>query len=316
MLSIRLGRGTLTSIKYCAIRVPIQALHTQNHALDAKVEGKRNDNIQWFWPRPKYDDPSLLEKIAPSHREPRNRSDRIALTAVKIMRSSFDKATGYLHDDNATMTSKQWLRRIIFLESVAGVPGIVAGMLRHLRSIRKFEQDRGWIETLLEEAMNERMHLLTFMAIRQPGIMMRSMIILAQGVFTNMLFFSYLFSPRTCHRFVGYLEEEAVYTYTKCLTHLDAGKLPEWSTQRVPPIAQKYWGLGEDATMRDLILAVRNDEAKHREVNHTFANCESDDPCAFSHRLTGDDGRVIIEPKGMNPAGWEREEVLRRQAQV
>ena len=27
----------------------------------------------------------------------------------------------------------------------------------------------------------------------------------------------YVFSPRFCHRFVGYLEEEAVKTYTKCL---------------------------------------------------------------------------------------------------
>ena len=80
----------------------------------------------------------------------------------------------------------------------------------------------------------------------------------------------------------------------------------------MPEIAQNYWSLASDATMRDLILAVRNDEAKHREVNHTLANCDPDDPCAFSHRLEGDDGRRVIEPKGLRPAGWEREEVLAR----
>ena len=46
----------------------------------------------------------------------------------------------------------KWLLRIVFLETVAGVPGMVAGMLRHMRSLRRMERDRGWIHTLLEEA--------------------------------------------------------------------------------------------------------------------------------------------------------------------
>ena len=37
------------------------------------------------------------------------------------------------------------------------------------------------------------------------------------GSFVTMFSFSYLISPKFCHRFVGYLEEEAVITYTKCL---------------------------------------------------------------------------------------------------
>ena len=32
-----------------------------------------------------------------------------------------------------------------------------------------------------------------------------------------MFWIAYLLSPRFCHRFVGYLEEEAVKTYTNCL---------------------------------------------------------------------------------------------------
>jgi hypothetical protein len=42
------------------------------------------------------------------------------------------------------MTEKKWLTRFIFLESVAGVPGMVGGMLRHLRSLRGLKRDNGW----------------------------------------------------------------------------------------------------------------------------------------------------------------------------
>ena len=61
------------------------------------------------------------------------------------------------------MTEKKYLTRNVFLESVAGVPGMVAGMLRHLHSMRRMKRDNGWIETLLEESYNERMHLLIFL---------------------------------------------------------------------------------------------------------------------------------------------------------
>jgi threonyl-tRNA synthetase len=65
------------------------------------------------------------------------------------IRKTFDFATGYNHDK---MDETLWLRRIIFLETVAGVPGMVGGMLRHLRSLRLMQRDNGWINTLLEEA--------------------------------------------------------------------------------------------------------------------------------------------------------------------
>ena len=82
--------------------------------------------------------------------------------------------------------------RIIFLETVAGVPGMVGGMIRHLRSLRKLEKEGRWIQTLLEEAENERMHLMTFMAIKKPGPVTRFMIFGAQGIFCNAFFFAYL----------------------------------------------------------------------------------------------------------------------------
>lgn len=102
---------------------------------------------------------------------------------------------------------------------------MVAGMLRHLSSLRTLKRDHGWIHTLLEEAENERMHLLTFLKLKEPTPLFRAMVLVAQGVFFNVYFISYLMSPKTCHSMVGYLEEEAVKTYTKALEDIDAGKV-------------------------------------------------------------------------------------------
>jgi len=103
---------------------------------------------------------------------------------------------------------------------------MVGGMLRHLKSLRSLQRDNGWIHYLLEEAENERMHLFIFLNLRSPGIALRTFIIAAQGVFFNFYFLLYLLTPKTAHRFVGYLEEEAVITYTNLLKDYDAGKLP------------------------------------------------------------------------------------------
>jgi threonyl-tRNA synthetase len=44
-------------------------------------------------------------------------------------------------------------------------------------------RDHGWIHTLLSEAENERMHLLTFLELRKPGWIFRAFVLLGQGVF-------------------------------------------------------------------------------------------------------------------------------------
>ncbi|CAN0464320.1 unnamed protein product, partial [Hapterophycus canaliculatus] len=73
------------------------------------------------------------------------------------------------------------LNRVIFLETVAGIPGMVAGALRHLTSLRRMRsRDHGWIHTLLEEAENERMHLLTFLKLKQPGPIFRFAVMISQ----------------------------------------------------------------------------------------------------------------------------------------
>ena len=84
-------------------------------------------------------------------------------------------------------------------------------------------RDHGWIHTLLEEAENERMHLLTFLKLKQPGPVFRFMVLVSQGVMFNAFFLAYIISPKTCHRFVGYIEEEAVHTYTVVRVLFSAG---------------------------------------------------------------------------------------------
>ncbi|XP_071941861.1 uncharacterized protein [Antedon mediterranea] len=219
-----------------------------------------------------------VQKVTVTHREPEKRADKLAYYTVQLFRLGFDNFSGF---NFGKRTESKWLRRVIFLETVAGVPGMVGGMLRHLRSLRRMERDHGWIHTLLEEAENERMHLMTALDLKKPSKLFTFMVLGAQGIFVNIFFIAYLLSPMFCHRFVGYLEEEAVITYTKLIEEIDNGTMAEWQNKSAPEIATKYWKLGPDAMMRDVILAIRADEAHHRDVNHTLGTMKMTDQNPF-----------------------------------
>jgi ubiquinol oxidase len=146
---------------------------------------------------------------------------------------------------------------------------MVGGMLVHLRCLRRMTDDRGWIHTLLEEAENERMHLMVFVAVAKPSAIERLLVLLVQGGFFNAFFVLYLFAPKTAHRIVGYLEEEAVVSYTHYLAEIDAGRQ---ENVPAPAVAIAGWNLAPDAKLRDVVLAARADEGKHRDVNHGFAD--------------------------------------------
>lgn len=101
-----------------------------------------------------------MKAIQVAHRETKNWSDRVALGMVKLLRFGMDTATGYSHAKDVanqkldpaksvkpgwfTMTERKWLIRFLFLESVAGVPGMVAASVRHLHSLRRMKRDNGW----------------------------------------------------------------------------------------------------------------------------------------------------------------------------
>ncbi len=192
------------------------------------------------------------------HHVPQNLSDRLAFGFVKALRLFAD-----------AFFSKRYGPRAVVLETVAAVPGMVGGAVQHLGSLRRMADDGGWIRTLLDEAENERMHLMTFVHIAQPGWLERALIILTQGVFYNAFFALYLVSPRTAHRVVGYFEEVAVASYTQYLEEIDAGR---HQNVPAPEIAIAYWNLAPDARLSDVVRVIRDDETTHRDVNHGFAN--------------------------------------------
>ena len=96
-----------------------------------------------------------IETIKKYHHEPEGWKDRLALAMVRTVRGGFDMVSRY---NPETMNERDWLNRIVFLETVAGVPGMIGGMVRHLKSLRTLEKDHGWIHHLLQEAENASFH--------------------------------------------------------------------------------------------------------------------------------------------------------------
>jgi ubiquinol oxidase len=193
-----------------------------------------------------------------NHHAPATLGDRVALRTVKFMRLFAD-----------AFFSKRYGHRAVVLETVAAVPGMVGGLLQHLKALRHIRDDQGWIRELLDEAENERMHLMTFIEIAQPSRFERAIIMIGQAIFYNAYFWLYLFTPRIAHRIVGYLEEEAVVSYTQYLAEIDAGRVEDVPA---PALAISYWKLPPEARLRDVVIAVRADEAGHRDRNHQMAD--------------------------------------------
>ena len=192
------------------------------------------------------------------HHAPDDLADRFALSMTRLLRFFAD-----------TFFARRYGHRAIVLETVAAVPGMVGAMVTHLHCLRRMVSDDGWIRTLMEEAENERMHLMTFVEVARPTALERFLILGAQWIFYLGFFFLYLVSRRTAHRLVGYFEEEAVLSYTLYLAEIDAGRVPNVCA---PAIAKRYWKLADDAMLRDVVIVVREDEAHHRDVNHGLAN--------------------------------------------
>ena len=160
------------------------------------------------------------KNISITHTPPTKLPDYLAYGTVQTLRFTWDLSTRYIFGKKLRLFKfgyNNWLLRCCYLETVAGVPGMMFGMVRHLNSLRQMKRDHGWIHTLLAEAENERMHLLTFLKLYEPSKWFRYCVVIAQFLSSNFLFPCYLISPRFCHRFVGYLEEEAVKTV--CFSH-------------------------------------------------------------------------------------------------
>ena len=192
------------------------------------------------------------------HRKPSGIGDHIALAFVNVLRALAD-----------LFFRKRYGHRAVVLETVAAVPGLVGGLFQHLKALRRIKDDEGWIKELLDEAENERMHLMTFVQVAQPTLFERWLIIIVQALFFTTYFLLYLFSSKTAHRVVGYFEEEAVTSYTHYLEEIESGRL---ANPPAPAIAIDYWSLPQDANLIDVVRVVREDEAGHRDRNHCMAD--------------------------------------------
>ncbi|KAG5418309.1 AOX [Candida metapsilosis] len=288
---------------------------------------EKHDDVK-FLTKPAYPHVGYTEagcyRVHVAHRKPVSLGDKIAYHGTMFCRNCFDFVTGYkvpqpgdspdkYKGTRYEMTEGKWMTRVIFLESIAGVPGSVASFLRTLHSLRLLKRDKAWIETLQDEAYNERMHLLTFIKIGQPSWFTKTIIYLGQGVFTNAFFFCYLVNPKYCHRFVGYLEEEAVRTYTHLLDELeDPNRLKGFQSMLIPTIAVNYWPtLTQESSFKDLILRIRADESKHREVNHTLANLnQNEDRNPFAlHIKDFDKPQPNYGLDVVKPTGWDKKDL-------
>lgn len=224
-------------------------------------------------------------KNNPTHYEPKTLHDKVInFLVTTVLYRGFNKLSGFDYEDPSVRACGL---RLILLESIAGVPGMVAAVCRHFTSLRTLRRDHGWIHTLLEEAQNERMHLLICLKKFDAGLGTRALVCLSQYVMVTILSAVYLVHPRSLHRFVGYLEETAVKTYGDLIriTKTPGTRLNRaWAGGGVgvpspaPKLAIAYWGLDEGATWVDVLEQLLADESHHRDVNHTFADLQPDDP--------------------------------------
>ena len=192
-------------------------------------------------------------------RKPITVSDKFAFTMTKFFRFVAD-----------TFFAKRYGHRAVVLETVAGVPGMVAGMLLHFKSLRKMKMGYGPdIREMLAEAENERMHLMFFIAIANPNWFERMLVLLAQGIFMVFYFFLYIISYKTAHRMIAFFEEEAVKSYTDYLELVENGSV---ENVPAPKLAIEYYKMKKSAKLSDLIKKVRADEEHHSKVNLRYGD--------------------------------------------
>jgi hypothetical protein len=240
-------------------------------------------NHYWRQQNHLWNEDELVAKFATkdSLRQPQVWSDYFTRGLVRTLFNSFNFITGYT-EKNPTTKSIEW--RLIVLESVAGVPGFLAAAFRHFHSLRTLKRDHGAIFTFLEEAENERMHLLVCLKMFEASVLTRGLVITAQVVLTPFLMALYTIKPSAMHSFVGYLEETAVHTYANIIENIDEPGThlnTDWKNLKAPPIAIQYWNLEEGATWRTTLRHILADEAHHRDVNHTFAGLGPEDENPF-----------------------------------
>ena len=207
------------------------------------------------------------------HIKPKNIFDNFALLMTKFFRFIADR-----------FFAKRYGHRAVVLETIAGVPGIVAGVCMHFKSLRSMKTGYGhYISEMLAEAENERMHLMFFIEIAKPNWFERRLVLVAQFIFSIFYFLMFILFPRTSHRMIAYFEEEAVKSYNEYLELVENGIVENIPA---PKIAIDYYKMKQDAKLSDLITNVRNDEIHHSETNHKFSDLDDNEIFADKKNLS------------------------------
>ena len=264
----RMATGALPRLGTQSIGMATRALNTKPVSAD---HSWRQQNHIWT-------EAEVADRMATYQQKhmPQDLSDTILQKMVRVAYHTFNFMTGYNHADPPTSAIGY---RLIILESVAGVPGMLGGMFRHFRSLRQLERDHGFIFTLLEEAENERMHLIVCMNFFEAGPVTRFVVQAGQIGLTPFLAGLYMVRPQLLHRFVGYLEETAVHTYTNIvdMTETPGTQLhTAWKDVPAPTAAIDYWQLPPDAMWVDCLKRMLADESHHRDVNHAMASMSTE----------------------------------------
>tara|TARA_B100001113_G_scaffold200689_1_gene164433 strand:+ start:122 stop:820 length:699 start_codon:yes stop_codon:yes gene_type:complete len=198
------------------------------------------------------------------------KSDYFAHSMTKFFRFIADK-----------FFAKRYGHRAVVLETIAGVPGMVAGVWMHFKSLRNMKTGFGsYINEMLSEAENERMHLMFFIEIAKPNWFERRLVLIAQVFFSIFYFGMFIIFPRTAHRMIAYFEEEAVTSYTDYLNMIENDKIENINA---PQLAIDYYNLSSDAKLSDLIIKVREDEMHHSKINHKYADINNEKIVNNSH---------------------------------
>ncbi len=193
------------------------------------------------------------------HYKPKRLSDRLAGCFVCFLRKPVDAYFG-----------KDYMRRSLVIETIAALPGMIGGKFQHYKALRWIRPENPVIHVLLAEAENERSHLMALLSAGgRPSRLDRILVWPAQMVFCVAYSLAYILSPRVCHRFVGYLEEEATRSYGFFLDEIAAGRI---HNAGVPAATRHLWALPDDARLAELVIAIRADEMRHRDNNHKIAS--------------------------------------------
>jgi hypothetical protein len=208
-----------------------------------------------------------FKSIKESHVPPKQLIDYVSFSLVQLLQLNAQWMSGYRF---GATTPPKAMRLALHLETIAAVPGLVAGIVRYTRDMLGIESDNDWLYTSIQEAEIERIHLLCWMQLYRPSIIFRLYMLSMQIIAFWVFFGAYLVNPRFCHRFVGYLEELALEEYMIMLKKIDDGRLGDWKVESAPLVAQDYWEMAGDSSIRDMLIQICSDEARHRDINHAY----------------------------------------------